>query len=76
MISTLLASVWPYLAGAGALIAAALGVYAKGRKDASDKAKTKAADDYIKTRKRTDDEDYTDPDINAARDRLRDRGER
>jgi len=72
MISTLLASLWPYLAGAGALIAAALGVYAKGRKD----AKTKAADDYIKTRKRTDDEDYTDPDINATRDRLRDRGER
>ena len=76
MIGTILASLWPYLAGAGALIAAVLGVYAKGRKDASDKAKTKAADDYIKTRKRTDDEDYTDPDVNAARDRLRDRGER
>ena len=72
MISTILASIWPYLAGAGALIAAAVGAYAKGRKDASDKA----ADDYIKTRKRTDDEDYTDPDINATRDRLRDRGER
>ena len=35
----------------------------------------KDAEDYIETREELDDEDYLDPDINSARDRLRKFGE-
>lgn len=42
MIAALLSSLWPYLlAGAGAM-AAAFGIYAKGRSDAKAKAETKS----------------------------------
>jgi len=76
MIGALLGDFLPYIISALIGIGALIGVYAGGRKAGADKSKRKAAEDHIKTRKRTDDEDYIDPDINAARDRLRDRGER
>lgn len=76
MIGALLGDLWPYLAAAGAAIAAFLGAYLKGRRDASQKAAQKAADSYIKTRKRADEEDYIDDDFGVIRDRLRERGKR
>ena len=54
MIGALLSQFWPYVVAAGGAIVALLGVYAKGRKDASDKAAQKAAETYIETRKRMD----------------------
>ena len=76
MIGALLGDLWPYLAAAGAAIAAFLGAYLKGRRDASQKAAQRAADSYIKTRKRADEEDYIDDDFGVIRDRLRERGKR
>jgi len=58
-IGALVASFWPYILAAGGLIAAVLGFYVKGRADASDKAKTKAATkraDDLQTAKENRDE--------------------
>jgi len=44
MIGALLGDVWPYIASAVGIIAAFVGAYVKGRKDASDKAAREAAE--------------------------------
>jgi len=65
---------WIAMVGAAlALLAGAvlIGWSKRGQAEAG-----KAADAYIKTRKRVDDEDYLDGDLGLVRDRLRDRGER
>lgn len=74
MIGVLLGDLWPYLLAAGGVVAAFIGTYLRGRKDATDKAEKRAAITYIETTKDVRDEDYLDPDINDARDRLREFG--
>lgn len=48
MIAALLSEFWPYIAATVGAIAALLGVYAKGRKDAAGKAAQRAAGDQLK----------------------------
>ena len=74
MIETLVGGVWPYILSAVAVLVAFVGAYLRGRKDASDKAEKKDSDKFKRTIKDVTDEDYLDPDINAARDRLREFG--
>jgi hypothetical protein len=57
MISVLLGSVWPYILAAGGVLLGLVGKYLRGRKDASDKAEKRAADEYIKTRREIDNAD-------------------
>jgi len=76
MIDLILGGVWPYILAAGGVVAAFIGTYLRGRKDASDKAEKRAAITYLETMKRARDEDYIDPNLNIIRDRLRDRGKR
>ena len=49
-----LARIKLYAIGAGAFIAALMGVYIQGRRDQSQKEDLKDAEDYIETRKRVD----------------------
>jgi hypothetical protein len=74
--TTILAQFWPLIAGAVGALIAALGVYAKGRSDERHKADVKRLNETIETRKRIDAENYIDPDVDAARERLRERGKR
>ena len=77
LIGSLLPNIWPYLAGLVAVIGAALGLYAKGRRDVKIKTALDAAEDYAKTRKDMDDADKavgSDPAV--LRDWLRERGQR
>ena len=70
--TAILAAFWPYIAGAVAFIAGALGIYAKGRSDA--KAKRKASD-LKETIKAHEARNEVDTDAAAApdpRQRLRD----
>ena len=76
MIDLILGNVWPYILAAGGVVAAFIGAYLRGRKEASDKAENRAASTYLETMKRARDEDYIDPNLNIIRDRLRDRGKR
>lgn len=70
--SALLAAIWPYLAGAGAALAALLTAYLSGRSRARKDAEAKADREYRQTRERIDDAEIAaDPD--AARRWLRDR---
>jgi len=57
MIGALLGSVWPYILAAGVAVAGVAGAYLRGRKDASDRAEKRAADEYIKTRREIDNAD-------------------
>lgn len=57
MIDLILGGVWPYILAAGVAVAGVAGTYLRGRKDASDGAEKRAADEYIKTRREIDNED-------------------
>ena len=59
-----------------AFLAAAGGVYLKGRSDAKNKAEAKKAKDYVDTRKRIDETDVPSDDPSVLRDWLRERGKR
>jgi len=75
MISVLLGGVWPYILAAGVAVAAFIGAYLRGRKDATDKAEKRAAKTYIETRKEMDDANI--PTHGADVDKwLRDRAKR
>jgi len=75
MIGALLGDLWPYMLAAGGVVAAFIGAYLRGRKDASDKAEKRAARTYIETRKEMDDANI--PTHGADVDKwLRDRAER
>ena len=75
MIGALLGDFLPYIISALIGIGALIGVYAGGRKAGADKTKRKAAEDYIKTRKRID--EVSSPADDAAADEwLRDRAKR
>ncbi len=64
MIAALLAEFWPYIAGLAALVAGALGLYAKGRGDADAKADLRDAREHIETRDKIDEaEIHDDPDL-------------
>jgi hypothetical protein len=71
-VTALLATFWPYVAGAVAAILAFVGVYAKGRRDASQKAAQRRADEYIKTNERMRNADNDDRSADAVDKRLRD----
>ena len=70
--ASLLRTFWPYIAGAVAFIAGALGIYAKGRSDANAKAaagKAKAAEKSTKEMNNVD--TMRDADDAARIERLR-----
>ncbi len=75
-VSALLAQLWPYVIGLGVALAGALGLYTKGKRDQARKEEHKRAEELLETRKRTDEQNYLDDDLAAARERLRKRGER
>ena len=72
MIAALLSEAWPYIAAIGAILAAALGLYANGRKDAGIKRDLSDVREYQKTLERMADAP-ADTDADIARKRMRDR---
>jgi len=75
VIGALLGDLWPYLLAGGGILAAFIGTYLRGRKDATDKAEKLAAITYIETRKEMDDANI--PTHGADVDKwLRERGKR
>ena len=60
ILSALIGDLWPYIAGAVAFIAGALGIYAKGRSDAKAKAREQHKDEALQTHERIDDAEITD----------------
>ena len=73
--TAILTAFWPYIAGAFAFIAGALGLYAKGRSDAKAKAAAKDAKAALKTHDRISDA-HIEKDPEAARAILRAHAER
>ena len=71
----LLLTFWKPIAAIMAALLGALGLYAKGRADASAKAETKDLKAEVETRKRIDAADTVD-NPSAAAEWLRERGER
>lgn len=77
--TALLADLWPYLAGLGALLLTVLGIYRRGRVDQRRETALEAAERAAKTRERMDDAEAAFGDDPAAARRLmheRDRNRR
>lgn len=72
--TALLGVIWPYLAGAGAALAALLTAYLSGRSRARKDAAAKAYREYRATRERIDDAPVAKT-ASGARRWLEDRGE-
>ena len=68
----LLALLWKPIAA----ILALLGIYAAGPASARQKARTRAAEGYVETRKKADDAEIVGDDPNSARRWLRERAKR
>ena len=64
---TMIAAFWPYIVGAAAFVAGALGLYAKGRSDAKAKAVAKDAKAALKTHERIDNAEISDSPDDARR---------
>lgn len=71
MLELILGNVWSFVAAAGAIIAAVLGIYAKGRKDGGASRKIRDLETERKTRDAMDNVDIDD--IGSADDLLHER---
>jgi len=66
---------WEWIGGAVAAIAAVLGIYMAGGRDAKQRAKIDAQSGYVKTTKAVQDVEISD-DIGVLRERMRERDPR